>query len=55
MRQTHLGGDKLFVDYAGHKACYTDPLTGKQVDCELLVATLLGPWSTLSYPRPRKI
>jgi transposase len=40
MRQTHLGGDKLFVDYAGHKACYTDPLTGKQVDCELFVATL---------------
>ena len=55
MRQTHLGGDKLFVDSAGYKACYTDPLTGKQLDCELVVATLLGPWSTLSYPRPRKI
>lgn len=40
MRQSHQGGDKLFVDYAGHKASYTDPATGQRVDCELFVATL---------------
>ena len=40
MRQTHQAGDKLFVDYAGHKACYTDPATGQPVECELFVATL---------------
>ena len=40
MRQTHLAGDKLFVDYAGHKAYYTDPQTGQRVPCELFVATL---------------
>ena len=40
MRQTHKAGDKLFVDYAGHKAVYTNPLTGQPVQCELFVATL---------------
>ena len=40
MRQTHQGGDKLFVDYAGDKASYTNPATGERVPCELFVATL---------------
>ncbi len=40
MRQTHLGGDKLFVDYSGDKPSYTDPATGQPVQCELFVATL---------------
>lgn len=40
MRQIHRAGEKLFVDYAGHKAVYTNPLTGKPVECELFVATM---------------
>jgi transposase len=40
MRQSHIGGDKLFVDYAGMKAYYTDPATGDRVACELFVAAL---------------
>lgn len=40
MRQSHQGGDKLFVDYAGLKAYYTDPATGERIACELFVATL---------------
>ncbi len=40
MRQVHQGGDRLFVDYSGLKAYYTDPATGESVACELFVATL---------------
>ncbi len=40
MRQVHQGGDRLFVDYSGLKAYYTDPATGDSVACELFVATL---------------
>jgi len=40
MRQTHLGGDKLFVDYSGQRPHYQDPATGARVDCELFVAVL---------------
>ena len=40
MRQHHLGGEKLFVDYAGPKLYYTDPSTGERIACELFVATL---------------
>ncbi len=40
MRQVHQGGDRLFVDYSGLKAYYTDPTTGDGVACELFVATL---------------
>ena len=40
MRQLHHGGDKLFVDYAGMKASYTDPATGERIACELFVAAL---------------
>lgn len=40
MRQSHRGGEKLFVDYAGMKAYYTDPNTGERACAELFVATL---------------
>ena len=40
MRQIHIGGDKLYVDYAGMKAYYTDPVTGERIACELFVAAL---------------
>jgi len=40
MRQVHLAGDKLFVDYAGMKPRLLDPLTGEFIEVELFVAVL---------------
>ena len=40
MRQVHVAGDKLFVDYAGMKAHLTDPVTGEVTPVELFVAVL---------------
>jgi transposase len=40
MRQVHIAGDKLFVDYSGMKARLVDPLTGEVTEVELFVAVL---------------
>lgn len=40
LRQTHIAGDKLFVDYAGQKPHYIDKHTGQRVQVELFVAVL---------------
>jgi transposase len=40
MRQTHVAGDKLFVDYAGMKPRIVDPATGEVTEVELFVAVL---------------
>ncbi|HEY6729337.1 MAG TPA: IS21 family transposase [Polyangiaceae bacterium] len=40
MRQTHLAGDKMFVDYSGKKPHIVDPVTGEVIDVELFVAVL---------------
>jgi len=40
MRQVHRAGEKLFVDYAGQKPHYVDPLTGEVIEAELFVAVL---------------
>jgi transposase len=40
MRQVHRAGEKLFVDYAGHKPKIVDRLTGEEREVELFVATL---------------
>jgi transposase len=40
MRQTHLAGDKMFVDYSGKKPHVVDPLTGEVIEVELFVAVL---------------
>lgn len=40
MRQVHVAGDKMFVDYAGKKAYFVDAATGECVGCELFVAVL---------------
>ena len=40
MRQVHVAGDKLFVDYSGKKPCVVDPETGELVEVELFVAVL---------------
>jgi len=40
MRQTHIAGDKMFVDYSGNKPHIVDPHTGECIEVELLVAVL---------------
>jgi transposase len=40
MRQVHVAGDKLFVDYAGMKPQLVDALTGEVTEVELFVAVL---------------
>jgi transposase len=40
MRQVHVAGDKLFVDYSGMKPRLVDPETGEVVEVELFVAVL---------------
>jgi transposase len=40
MRQVHVAGDKLFVDYAGMKPCLVDVETGEVIEVELFVAVL---------------
>ncbi len=40
MRQSHLAGDKMFVDYAGHSIEVIDGLTGEVHESQLFVAVL---------------
>ena len=47
MRQTHIAGEKLFVDYAGTKLQVITPTTGEILTAELFVAVLGA--SSLTY------
>lgn len=40
MRQVHKAGEKLFIDYAGHKIPITDRQTGEVREAEIFVAVL---------------
>jgi transposase len=40
MRQLHVAGDKVFVDYSGKRPQLVDPQTGEVLDVELFVAVL---------------
>ena len=40
MRQEHVAGDKVFVDYSGKKIAITDPSTGEIREAEIFVAVL---------------
>jgi transposase len=40
MRLTYAAGERMFVDFAGDKATYTDPDTGEAVGAEMFVAVL---------------
>lgn len=40
MRQVHVAGEALFVDYSGTKLSYGEPATGEVVEVELFVAVL---------------
>ena len=45
MRQHHVGGEKVFVDYSGKKPCVYDPKTGVKKEVELFVMT----WGASHY------
>jgi transposase len=47
MRQHHVAGDKLFVDYSGKKVPIADPKTGEIREAEIFVAVLGA--SNLTY------
>ena len=51
MRQTHVGGDKLFVDWAGDTVPVIDPTTGEIRDAHLFVAALGA--SSFTYAEAR--
>lgn len=40
MRQTHKGGEKLFVDYSGMTVAITDPRTGKPREAQIFTAVM---------------
>jgi transposase len=40
MRQTHVAGERLFVDYAGQTVPVTDPITGTVRPAQIFVAAL---------------
>jgi len=40
MRQEHIAGEKLYVDYAGKKPHLVDPKSGEVIEVELFVAVL---------------
>lgn len=40
MRQDHKAGEKLFVDYSGHKVDVVDPATGEAREAEIFVAVM---------------
>lgn len=40
MRQTHIAGDKMFVDYSGKRPRIVDGATGERIELELYVAVL---------------
>ena len=40
MRQTHAGGEKVFVDYCGQTMTVHDPVTGDAQEAQIFVACL---------------
>ncbi len=40
MRQHHVAGDKVFVDYSGKKIAIVNPATGEAREAEIFVAVL---------------
>src|SRR6202051_5085598 len=55
MRQTHVAGDKLFVDWAGDTVPIIDPMTGEVHEAHLFIAVLGASSYTYAearWPRP---
>ncbi len=40
MRQTHVGGEKVFIDFAGDTVDIVDPATGEVSEAKLFVAAI---------------
>ena len=51
MRQAHVAGDKLFVDFAGQTLAVVDPATGEARAAQVFVAVLGA--SSLTYAEVR--
>jgi len=49
MRQPHVGGEKVFVDYSGKKPCVYDPKIGVKKEIELFVMA----WGASHYTKLR--
>jgi len=55
MRQHHIAGEKLFVDYAGDTLDVVDPKTGEVCEAQLFVAVLGASaprWSAMAATSP---
>lgn len=54
MRQTHIAGEKLFVDYAGQTMPVIDPATGEITQAQIFVAVLGASNYTYACATPRQ-
>jgi transposase len=54
MRQVHIAGERMFVDYAGKKLAVMDGLTGEVMSAELFVAVLGASNYTYRHGRERR-
>ena len=54
MRQIHIGGDKLFVDYAGSSVPIVDAATGEICQAQIFVATLGASGYSFACATPRQ-
>lgn len=54
MRQIHVAGEKLFVDYAGGSVPIIDPVTGEITQAQIFVATLGASNYTFACATPRQ-
>ncbi len=54
MRQVHIAGEKLFVDYAGDTVPIVDPITGEISRAQIFVATLGASSYTFAWATPRQ-
>ena len=52
MRQTHVGGDKVFIDFSGDGVPVVDPLTGELHEARLFVAAMGASSYTYAEARP---
>jgi transposase len=52
MRQTHVGGDKVFIDFSGDGIEIVDPLTGEVTEARLFVAAMGTSSYTYAEARP---
>ncbi|GAL09423.1 mobile element protein [Vibrio astriarenae] len=53
MRQHHVAGDKLFIDYCGPRLQVVNPDTGEMREAEVFVATL-GAYN-YTYVEPSRV